>query len=510
MSTSTALISLNGSPLSIPEVAQVATASVDITLSADARARMQRARDEVERIATGPEPVYGLNTGFGSLSKVRIEPDRLEELQANIVRSHAAGVGEPLPKPVVRAMMGLLAASLARGHSGVRPRLVDHLAEMLRIDLIPIVPSRGSVGASGDLAPLAHIALAFLGEGATMMLQRPQPMMLPMLAAGMKPMGLEAKEGLALLNGTHLMAACGSLAIERFDRLLDAGLVAAAMSIDACRASHGPLASEIHEVRRQPGQIRIADRLRGLLEGSTIVEAHREDDPRVQDPYSLRAIPQVVGAASDAAESVRRTVEFELGAVTDNPLVFGTEPGDGPARIVSGGNFHGMPLAIHLDLLRIAMVHVAGISERRTFWVLSGHDVHNPVTPYLAEDPGLQSGLMIAQYTAAACVSEMQTLANPASVANIPTSAGIEDYNSMGATSGLLALRCLELLRTVISIELLVMAQAIEHQRPHRSGGPVESAHEAIRAVVPALTGDRSPAPDIAAVERLVESGDLA
>ncbi|MCP4835072.1 MAG: histidine ammonia-lyase [Phycisphaera sp.] len=510
MSTSTAQISLDGSPLSISQVARVAMAKVDITLSDDARARMQRARDEVERIATGEDPVYGLNTGFGSLSKVRIEADRLEELQANIVRSHAAGVGEPLPKHVVRAMMGLLAASLARGHSGVRPRLVDHLAEMLRIDLIPIVPSRGSVGASGDLAPLAHIALAFLGEGSTMMLQRPQPMMLPMLAAGMKPMGLEAKEGLALLNGTHLMAACGSLAIERFDRLLDAGLVAAAMSIDACRASHGPLAPEIHDVRRQPGQIRIAERLRGMLEGSTIVEAHREDDPRVQDPYSLRAIPQVVGAASDAAESVRRTIEFELGAVTDNPLVFGTEPGDGPARIVSGGNFHGMPLAIHLDLLRIAMAHVAGISERRTFWVLSGHDVHNPVTPYLAEDPGLQSGLMIAQYTAAACVSEMQTLANPASVANIPTSAGIEDYNSMGATSGLLALRSLELLRTVISIELLVMAQAIEHQRPHRSGGPVESAHEAIRAVVPALTGDRSPAPDIAAVERLVESGDLA
>ncbi len=510
MSIDTDPILLDGSPLSTEQVARVSRAETDIALGDPARGRMQRARDEVERIATGEEAVYGLNTGFGSLSKVRIEPDRLEELQVNIVRSHAAGVGDPLPVELVRAMMVLLAASLARGHSGVRPLVVDRLADMLRLDLIPTVPSRGSVGASGDLAPLAHVALSLLGEGTTVMLGRPQPIMMPLKMAGLEPLHLGAKEGLALLNGTHLMAACGSIAVERFDRILDSALVAGAMSIDACRASHGPLASEIHEVRRQPGQIAVARRLRDLLEGSTIVEDHREDDPRVQDPYSLRAIPQVVGAAVDAASAVRRTVENELGAVTDNPLVFGTDPGDGPPRIVSGGNFHGMPLAIHLDLLKIAMTHVAGISERRIFWVLSGHDVHNAVTPYLAKDPGLQSGLMIAQYTAAACVSEMQTLSNPASVANIPTSAGIEDYNSMGATSGLLALRCLELLRTVISIELLVMAQAMEHQRPHRSGAMIERAHERIRGVVPALTGDRAPSPDIASVEQLIESGPLA
>ena len=459
--------------------------------------------------ATSTEPVYGLNTGLGSLSKVRIEADSLEELQINIVRSHASGVGEPLPRDVVRAMMGLLAASLARGHSGVRPLLVDRLGEMLRLDIIPVVPSRGSVGASGDLAPLAHLALSLLGEGQTEVYGRPQPILLPLKTAGLLPLHLGAKEGLALLNGTHLMAACGALAVDRFDRIFEASLLASAMSIDACRASHGPLAAEIHEVRRQPGQIAVAARLRNLLEGSTIVEVHREDDPRVQDPYSLRAIPQVVGAAADAAESVRRIVGFELGAVTDNPLVFGTDSDDGPPRIVSGGNFHGMPMAINLDVLRIAMTHVAGISERRIFWILSGHDVHNPVTPYLAQDPGLQSGLMIAQYTAAACVSEMQTIANPASVANIPTSAGIEDYNSMGATSGLLALRAIDLMRSVISIELLVMAQAIEHQRPHRSGTLVEAAHDRIREVVPALTGDRAPAPDITAVEQLIESGPL-
>ena len=246
-----------------------------------------------------------------------------------------------------------------------------------------------------------------------------------------------------------------------------------------------------------------------MLEGSTIVEAHRENDPRVQDPYSLRAIPQVLGAVVDAVEAVRRVVSDELGAVTDNPLVFGTENGPDQVRILSGGNFHGMPLAIHLDLLRIACAHVAGIAERRIFWVLSGHDVHNPVTPYLAQDPGLQSGLMIAQYTAAACTSEMQTLANPASVANIPTSAGIEDYNSMGATSGLFALQSIDLLRSVVAIELLVMAQALEHQRPHVSGAAVERVHARIRDVVPPLTGDRSPAPDIAAVESLIESGEI-
>ncbi len=502
-------IVLDGRPLSITEVSDLAHGAADLELGPDARDRMTRARSEVERIATGDEAVYGLNTGFGSLSKVRIEPDRLEDLQANIVRSHAAGVGEPLPREIVRAMMSLLAASLARGHSGVRPLLVDRLADMLRLDLIPIVPSRGSVGASGDLAPLAHLACGLIGEGSILWHDRPAPPAIAFRAAGLEPIRLQAKEGLALLNGTHLMAACGVIALTRFDRILEAGMVAAAMSVDGCRASHGPLEPEIHEVRCQPGQIEVATRLRTLLEGSTIVEAHRENDPRVQDPYSLRAIPQVLGAVVDAAAAVRRVVSDELGAVTDNPLVFGAENPDQEVRILSGGNFHGMPLAIHLDLLRIAMTHVAGISERRTFWVLSGHDVHNPVTPYLAEDPGLQSGLMIAQYTAAACTNELQTLANPASVANISTSAGIEDYNSMGATSGLLALRSMELLRSVIAIELLVMAQALEHQRPNTSGHAIEAAHARIRAVVPALTEDRTPAPDIKAVERLIESGEI-
>ncbi len=500
-------IALDGAPLGADDVAAIADRRATLALADAARAKMAESRAAVARIAAGPQAVYGLNTGFGSLSKVRIEPDRLEELQTNIVRSHAAGVGDPLPPRVVRAMMAILAASLSRGLSGVRPELVDRLIAMLDHDLVPVVPSRGSVGASGDLAPLAHLALTLLGEGHVHWNGRIEPTGLACSALGLPALHLQAKEGLALLNGTHLMAACGALALFDVDRILDAALVATAMSLDGCRASHGPLAPEIHEARRQPGQIAVAGRLRTLLEGSTIVEAHRENDPRVQDPYSLRAAPQVLGAAADAIDSVRRIVGHELGAVTDNPLVLAGPDGD--ASIRSGGNFHGMPLAIHLDLLRIALVHVAGISERRVYWVLSGHDVHNPVTPYLAADPGLQSGLMIAQYTAAACTSEMQTLANPASVANIPTSAGIEDYNSMGATAGLLALRSVELLRSVIAIELLVMAQALEHQRPLSSGAGVEAAHAALRRVVAPLAGDRPPARDIAVVERLIATGGL-
>ncbi len=501
------VVDLDGTPLSIVQVAAIADRRASIRLTEPARERMNDGRAVVERIAAGDEAVYGLNTGFGSLSRVRIEPDRLAELQTNIVRSHAAGVGDPLPARVVRAMMAILAASLARGLSGVRPTLVDRLGQMLAHDLVPVVPGRGSVGASGDLAPLAHIAMTLLGEGHVHWNGRIEPTGLACSALGLPPLQLQAKEGLALLNGTHLMAACGSLALFDVDRILNAALIATAMSLDGCRASHGPLVAEIHDARRQPGQIAVAARLRDLLSGSTIVEAHRENDPRVQDPYSLRAAPQVLGAACDAIASVRRIIEHELGAVTDNPLVLPTS--DGSVSIRSGGNFHGMPLAIHLDLLRIALVHVAGISERRVYWVLSGHDVHNPVTPYLAADPGLQSGLMIAQYTAAACTSEMQTIANPASVANIPTSAGIEDYNSMGATAGLLALRSVELLRSVIAIELLVMAQALEHQRPLSSGAGVEAAHAALRRVVAPLAGDRPPARDIAMVERLIATGGL-
>jgi histidine ammonia-lyase len=493
---------LSGGPLSIDEVARVAQGGAFVQIDPAVQTVVKQARAIVDSIAEGSEPVYGINTGFGSLSKVRIDREGLHDLQKNIVRSHAACVGEPLPRSVVRGMMLILGASLARGHSGVRYQLIERLVEMLNLDLIPVIPSRGSVGASGDLAPLAHLALGLIGEGTLCDGSSIQPAEVVLAAKSIKPIELESKEGLALINGTHMMTAIGALAIADIDRILAAATSATAMAFDACRASHTPLDARLHTARNQPGQQRIAAELRELLSGSQIVQSHLEDDPRVQDPYALRASPQVLGAAVDAIDHVRHTIENELGGVSDNPLVFGD-------AIVSGGNFHGMPLAISLDLLRIALCHVAGIAERRVFWVLSGADTVNPVTPYLASDPGLHSGLMVAQYTAAALCNELGVLSHPASPGNISTSAGIEDYNSMGATAALLAMQSVDLLRNVIAIELLVMTQAFEHQRPLRSGPGVEAAYEVVRSQVKPFTADRTPAPDIAKVAALIGAGAI-
>jgi histidine ammonia-lyase len=488
-------------PLNLAEIESVARHGRPVTLAPEGRQRLVEVRALLERrLAEGP-PMYGINTGFGSLSSVRIDPDGLRDMQRNLIRSHASGVGDPLPPELVRATMLVLAASLARGASGVRPQVVESILRFLDAGITPVVPSRGSVGASGDLAPLAHIALSLLGEGRSLYSGVAEPTGRAIAALGLAPLVLEAKEGLALINGTHLMSALGSLALRDMDRLLDWALVAAAMGIDACRASHTFLDPRLHEVRRQQGQQQVAARLRALLQGSTIVEAHRENDPRVQDPYCLRAMPQVLGAAVDAIEFLRSRVLLELDAVTDNPLVF-TE-GD-RCDVLSGGNFHGMPLAIPLDLAKAALVHVAGISERRTNWLLSATDSQNPVRAHLSPEPGLHSGFMIAQYAAAACCNELQVLAHPASVHNIPTSAGFEDYNSFGPTAGSQLRQSIELTRTVIAIELLVMAEAMEHQRPLRSGPRVEEAVARLRTIVPALEQDRPPAPDIAGIVTLI------
>ncbi|MEE2682178.1 MAG: histidine ammonia-lyase [Planctomycetota bacterium] len=495
---------LDGSPLSTAAVRSVARDHAEVVFAEQARARVTAARAVVAAAAEDVDPVYGLNTGFGSLSKVRVTVDQVHEIQRNIVRSHAAGVGDPLPNDVVRATMLVLAASLARGHSGVEPRTIDRILWHLDQDILPVVPSRGSVGASGDLAPLSHIALALIGEGECTQSGHLRPTAAFLSEAELEPLVLEAKEGLALLNGTHLMTATGALCVEDSDSLIHAAIAGTALSLDACRASHGPFDARIHEVRCQTGQIEVAARVLEQLADSQIVEDHRDDDPRVQDPYCLRAASQVLGAAIDAIAFVRSIIERELGAVTDNPLVF---PED--EAILSGGNFHGMPLAIALDTLRIALVHVAGIAERRVFWVLSGHDTENPVTTYLAPDPGLHSGYMIAQYTAAACCNELQTLANPASVGNVSTSAGIEDYNSMGATSANLARQSIQLARDVVAIELLVMTEAMEHQRPLRSGNGVEETVRRVREVVTPLTQDRPPAPDIARIAELIAAGGV-
>lgn len=499
-------VTLSGGALPIGDLEAVARGSARVALDAAAARALDAGRAAMVARASSGAPIYGVNTGFGSFANVRIDDTRLAHMQRNLILSHAAGVGDPLPRDVVRAMMCALAASLARNRSGVRAAVVESIAAHLNADITPVVPSRGSVGASGDLAPLAHVALALIGEGEAVHAGARTSASAAQAKAGIARLALEAKEGLALINGTHLMCGGGALCVADSTRLADAAIVAASMAIDACRASDGPLDARIHEVRKQPGQAAVAARMRELLKGSAIGPSHREGDPRVQDPYALRAAPQVMGAALDTLEWVRGTIERELAAVTDNPLVF--ESG-GRADVVSGANFHGMPVAIALDALKIALCHLAGIAERRIYWALSGHDRHSNLPPHLAADGGVESGLMIVQYSAAACCNELRTLAYPSSVGNIPTCAGIEDYNSMGATSALHALQSVSLARSVVAAELLVMAQGLEHQRPLRSGAGVERAHAAVRAVARPLSGDRPPAPDLAAVSCLVASGTL-
>ncbi|HEU5098301.1 MAG TPA: histidine ammonia-lyase [Roseiflexaceae bacterium] len=515
---------LTGEPLSISDVVAVARAGRRVALAPEAVERIERARALVETIVAEQQVCYGVTTGFGALSKIPIPAERLGELQHNLVRSHAAGVGAPLPANVVRAMLLLTAASIARGASGVRRAVVEGLLALLNHDITPYVPSRGSVGASGDLAPLAHIALVLIGEGQasigltkderpttndieTSSFVLPPSSFVPgaeaLARAGLCPLQLEAKEGLALLNGTHLMAGLGALLVHDSWRLLRAAEVAAAMSLEGALGTHAALDARIHALRPQPGQAACAARLRDLLRGSTIPQSHR-DDPRVQDPYSLRCIPQVLGAARDALAFAEQVIGNELGAVTDNPLLFAEDQ-----TLLSGGNFHGQPLATALDLLAITLAQIAGFSERRSFLLLSAWEPEMHLTPFLTPQPGVQSGLMIVQYTAAALVAEIRALAQPASIASLPTSAGMEDWNSMGATSALQAQQALNLARDVVAIELLCAAQALEQHRPLRSGACVETTYERLRARVPALTADRPPAPDIAALAGMIGEGEF-
>lgn len=511
-------LGLDGRPLHTREVFEVARCGRKVAMADEARRAVEASHAIVHEHATGEAAIYGVNTGFGSLGRERIDPAQVRDVQRNLIRSHSAGVGEPLPDDVVRAMLLILAASLARGKSGVRPVVIERIIDLLNTGITPIVPSRGSVGASGDLAPLSHAALVLIGEGRARLGGKVQPAGFLLKAADLEPIELEAKEGLALINGTHMMTAIATLALEDVSRVQDAALCAAAMAIDACRGTDKTLDPRIHESRNQPGQCDVAARLRALVEGSEIVKSHQVDDPRVQDPYCLRAAPQVLGAAFDAIDCVRGSIACELGGVTDNPLVF-TETHDEydaagehtyplfTEHIVPGANFHGMPIAIAMDVLPIALTHIAGIAERRINWLLAASDSENPVNVYLSPKPGLHSGLMIAQYTAAACCNELQTLCTPASVANIPTSAGIEDYNSMGATAAHQARAAVDLVRYVVAIELLVMTEAMEYQRPLKSGAGVERVYETVRSAVPKLTKDRSPAPDIEVIADLIQRG---
>jgi histidine ammonia-lyase len=497
---------LDGGSLEASDVVELARGGRKLELGPLAYARLAASRADLEHAIADGEVLYGVNTGFGSLARQRIDGAQLREIQKNLILSHAAGVGEPLPAETVRAMLVLLVGSLCRGLSGVRPQVVEHLVALLNRGVTPRVPSVGSVGASGDLAPLAHAALVLLGEGEAELDGELLNGREALARAGLAPLELEAKEGLALINGTHLMAGSAALVLEDLQRVLGAALCAAAMSIDACRGTDAFLDERVHDARGQSGQGEVAARLRALMAGSQIIPSHLHDDPRVQDPYSLRCVPQVVGAALDALTFARQIVERELTAVTDNPLVF--PKAEGHARqVVSAGNFHGMPLAIALDTAIIAMTYIAGISERRVYYMLAASDAENHLHPHLSPVPGLHSGLMIAQYVAAACCNELIGLSTPASVSSIPTSAGMEDYNSMGASSALKARRALERLRQVVAIELLCAAEALEYQRPLRSGAGVEQAFDCVRSAVSRRTADRPPAPDILAIERLIARG---
>ena len=494
---------LDGSPLTPEQIERVARARLEIELAPDTRNAVARNRQALERAARDGTPRYGINTGFGSLSRQRIAPEDLAQLQRNLVRSHAAGAGQPLPTETVRAMLAVLASSLVRARSGVRPELIDAIAGLLGRGITPVVPESGSVGASGDLAPLAHAALTLMGEGDAFHAGRRKPAADALRDAGLEPVTLAAKEGLALINGTHLMAGRMALIVRELDRLRSATLTACAMSIDAARATHAFLDERVYAARNQPGPARVAAALRALLEGGTIAGSHADNDPRVQDPYSFRCAPIVLGAAFDAIDNARARLDDELAAVTDNPLVF--EVGDNATpEVVSAGCFHGMPVALPLDALAPAIAHVAGVAERRMYHILSAFDPESRLSAFLSPRPGVMSGFMVVQYTAAAMCNELIGLSSPASVANVPTCAGMEDYNSFGPRAAAKAHRAAELARSIVACELLVSAEAVEAHRPHRSGDAVERAIETIRQAVPPLDRDRPPAPDIAAIEAMI------
>ncbi|MFU8829495.1 MAG: histidine ammonia-lyase [Phycisphaerales bacterium] len=503
-------LTLTGARIAPWELEQIAVNGRPVELSPGAVERIEQSNRTLHEAIGAGTALYGVNTGFGSLARQRVPDHELADVQRNLLRSHAAGVGPALPDPIVRAMMTLLACSLSRGHSGVRPVVVQTLIEILNAGISPLVPETGSVGASGDLAPLAHACLALIGEGEVRVGDQVVQASDALKKAGIEPIELGPKEGLALINGTHLMAARGALTLVAIRRLIDAAMCAAAMSIDAVRATDSFLDDRVHTIRCQLGQRSVAARLRDLLRGSEIIPSHREDDPRVQDPYSFRCVPQVLGAALDQIEHSARVIERELEAVTDNPLIFASTDEEPDRRtVVSAGNFHGMPLAMALDTISIALCHVSGMAERRVFFMLAASDPQNPINPHLSRHPGVESGYMITQYTAAACCNEMITLATPASVSNISTCAGMEDYNSFGPRAAAKAERSMDLCRKVIAIELLCAAEALEYQRPMRSGAGVERAFDAVRTVVPRLQADRSPARDIRAIEDLIASGRL-
>jgi len=492
---------LDGRSLTLEQLAAVADRGERVALAPAARVQVDAARRTVDAVLESGAPVYGVNTGFGSFAEVSVSRGDLDTLQLNLLRSHAAGVGDPLPVRVVRAMAALRVNVLARGHSGIRSETLDALVAMLNARVHPIVPSRGSVGASGDLAPLAHLALVLVGEGDAEFGGRRLPGADALAAAGLRPVSLQAKEGLALINGTQPSTAVLALALLDAERLARTADVAAALSIDALRGSSRPFDPRIHDARGLDGQRLAAANIAALMAGSAINASHA-DCGRVQDAYSMRCAAQVHGAAREALAWVRRIAEREANAATDNPMVFAAE-GD----IVSGGNFHGAPVAMAADLLAIAVAQLATISERRCERLVNPSLSGLP--GFLTRAGGLRSGLMMAQVTAAALTSELKGLAHPASVDTIPTSGNKEDHVSMSMTAALKAARAASMARTVLAIELLCGAQAVDLLAPLTTSPPLGRVHARLRDRVPALDEDRPPAPDISVIDDMIAAGDV-
>ncbi len=496
-------LAINPGHLTLAHLRRIHSGGLQLTLLESSRPIIHASQLVVQHHADGDEPVYGVNTGFGKLANKRISKAQLETLQLNLIRSHSVGVGEPLAPEIVRLMMALKAASLARGYSGVREVVIDTLLSVHNAGLVPYVPSQGSVGASGDLAPLAHMTLALIGEGEMLHEGRRVPALAAQKAANISPLNLGAKEGLALINGTQTSTALALHALLIFEPVLDAALVIGALTIDAARGSDGPFDPRIHELRGQPGQIDVAKRYRQLLKGSAIRNSHLEGDDRVQDPYCLRCQPQVVGACLDQLRHATQVLVREANAVTDNPLVF---PEDG--AMLSGGNFHAEPVALAADGMALAIAEVGAIAERRIAMLIDSSVSRLP--PFLTADAGLNSGFMIAHVTAAALASENKSLAHPASVDSLPTSANQEDHVSMATFAARRLQPMIANTAHILAIEWLAAAQGIEFLRPLKSSETLEQAHALLRSHCATMMTDHYLAPDIEKAHDLLRSGALA
>ena len=530
-SAATAMDLVSGA-LTLDDLQRLHAGGAALRIDEAARARICASAAVVQRAAAGKAPVYGVNTGFGKLAGTRIDAADLAQLQLNLIRSHSVGVGEALSAPVVQLILGLTAASLARGHSGVREAVVDSLLAVHNAGLVPFIPSQGSVGASGDLAPLAHLTLALIGEGEFVVDGVRRPAADVLRAAGLSPLALDAKEGLALINGTQVSTALALHALFAFEPVLEAALVVGALTVDAARGSDGPFDPRIHALRGQPGQVDVARYYRALLAGSEIRRSHLQGDDRVQDPYSLRCQPQVVGACLDQLRHAALVLVREANAVTDNPLVFLDEmelervgrapgrpkagrapPGGSDQRerggsIISGGNFHAEPVALAADAMAVAIAEVGAIAERRMAMLIDAGVSRLP--PFLSAEPGLNSGFMIAHVTAASLASENKSLAHPASVDSLPTSANQEDHVSMATFAARRLQPMIANTAHILGIELLAAAQGIEFLRPLASSPALESAHALLRAQCAAMPTDRYLAPDIDRATTLVRDGSLA